>query len=286
MRRRAPSSCGSSEARTATSTRPRFAWGTHTYVFAVLNVTPDSFSGDGIAGDVPRALSQAERMLADGADVIDVGGESTRPGHEPVSAAEELRRVEPVLRALAERAIPVSIDTRKAAVARAALALGARVVNDVSGFADPEMANVVAASEADVVLMEGSDVRGSADPVGLVMSGLERLVREAQAAGIARSRIVIDPGFGFGKGPRENLLVLGQLRRLCALGLPILIGTSRKSTLGVVLGGAPVDERLEATAATVALAIANGADAVRVHDVQEMSRVARVADAVVRGWRG
>jgi dihydropteroate synthase len=266
--------------------RARFAWGTRTYVFGILNVTPDSFSGDGLAYELTAAANQAVQMIADGADVIDVGGESTRPGHEPVEATEELRRVEPVLRALAEREVPISIDTRKASVARLALSLGASVVNDVSGLSDPAMAPAVAASEAILVLMDGTDVRGATDPVGAVTSNLERLVERAEGHGVVRSRLLLDPGFGFGKGPRENLLVLSQLGRLREVGLPLLVGTSRKSTIGVLLGGVGVEERLEGTIASVALAIAQGADAVRVHDVAPIVRAAKVADAVVRGWKG
>lgn len=266
------------------SSLPRFEWGARTYVFGVLNVTPDSFSGDGLASDVDAAVAQAERMLREGADVVDVGGESTRPGHVAVDARDELRRVEPVLGRLAARGVPVSIDTRKAVVARRALELGAGIVNDVSGLADPDMPAVVAASDALVVLVDGADVRGRPDPVADVRENLARLVERAERAGVARSRIVLDPGFGFGKGPRENLLVVAQLQRLRELGLPLLLGPSRKSTIGIVLGGLPPEERVEGTAAMVALAIANGADAVRVHDVKAMSRVCRVADAVVRGW--
>lgn len=263
----------------------RFDWGGRTYLFGILNVTPDSFSGDSVFDDVAAAVARAERMLADGADVIDVGGESTRPGHTPVDAREELRRVEPVVRALVARDLPVSIDTRKAVVARHALELGARAINDVSGFADPDMPAAVAASDAYVVLVDGADVRGEADPVATVRTNLERLVERAERAGISRSRIVVDPGFGFGKGPRENLRVVAELRRLRELGLPLLLGPSRKSTIGSILGGAPPEGRVEGTAAIVAIAIANGADAVRVHDVKEIARVARVADAVARAPR-
>ncbi len=270
-----------------TAPRPAaFEWGTRTFVFGVLNVTPDSFSGDGLGHDVAGALARAERMRDDGADVIDVGGESTRPGHAAVPAGEEVRRIEPVVAGLASRGLVVSIDTRKAVVARRALALGAAIVNDVSGLSDPEMAPLLASSAALAVLMDDRDVRGVADPAGAVLEHLRALLERAERAGIARERVILDPGFGFGKTAHENLAVLRELARFRALGRPLLVGTSRKSTLGVVLGGAPVDERLEATAATVALAIANGADAVRVHDVREMARVARTADAVARGWSG
>lgn len=255
-----------------------------TTVWGILNVTPDSFSGDGVAGEPDAAIERAAAMVAAGADLIDVGAESTRPGHEPVSGSEEWRRLAPVLTGLRRRGVPFSIDTRKASVARTALALGARAVNDVSGLADPNMLALVARSTADLVLMDGLDIKGSEDPTGAVLEHLAELARRAEAAGVGRERLIVDPGFGFGKGPRENLLVLAQLGRLRELGLRVLIGTSRKSTIGIVLGGLPPEERVEGTAATVALAIANGADIVRVHDVREMVRVAKVSDAVVRGW--
>jgi dihydropteroate synthase len=258
-----------------------FDWGRRTYLFGVLNVTPDSFSGDGVI-DVDAALAHALAMRAEGADVVDVGGESTRPGHVPVTEAEELRRIVPVVPALVQRGIVVSIDTRKAAVARRAIELGARVVNDVSGLADQDMLGVVADSDVYVVLMDDHDVRGASDPVGSVRDQLSRLVERAGRAGVPPERLILDPGFGFGKGPRENLAVLRELPRLGDLGPPILVGTSRKSTIGKVLGDPPPEDRLEGTAATVAIAIAKGADAVRVHDVREMSRVARMADAIVR----
>jgi len=248
----------------------------------VLNVTPDSFSGDGTI-DASTALAHALAMRAEGADVIDVGGESTRPGHTPISAAEELRRIEPVVAALIERGLLVSIDTRKASVAQRAIELGARIVNDVSGMADRDMAAVVSRSRAWIVLMDDRDVRDAEDPVGLVRKNLAALVDRADRAGIDRERLILDPGFGFGKGPRENLAVLREIGRLRELRLPLLIGTSRKSTVGKVLGDLPPEERVEGTAATVAIAIAYGADAVRVHEVREMARVARMADAIVRG---
>jgi dihydropteroate synthase len=262
----------------------RFEWGARTYVLGILNATPDSFSGDGVAEDLRAAVALAERMREDGADVIDVGAESTRPGHVPVDAAEELRRLEPVVGALVERGIPISVDTSKAAVARRALQLGAGMVNDVSGLADVEMAPLLAEARAFAILMDGGDVRGAPDPVAAVSANLQRLLERALRAGIARERIVLDPGFGFGKGPLENLAILRDLQRLRALDAPLLVGTSRKSTIGKVLGGVPPQDRVEGTAATVAIAIAKGADAIRVHDVREMVRVARMADAIARGW--
>jgi dihydropteroate synthase len=262
----------------------RFDWGSRTYVLGILNATPDSFSGDGIAGDVVSAVALAERMREEGADVIDVGAESTRPGHVPVAAAEELRRVEPVVRALVDRGLPISVDTSKAVVARRALQVGVRMVNDVSGLADAEMAPLLAETGAFAILMDGADIRGAPDPVAAVHTNLERLLERALRAGISRERIILDPGFGFGKGPLENLAILRDLQRLRALDAPLLVGTSRKSTIGKVLGGAPPDERIEGTAATVAIAITKGVDAIRVHDVREMARVARMADAIVRGW--
>ncbi len=253
-------------------------------MFGILNVTPDSFSGDGVL-EPAHALERALAMREQGADVIDVGGESTRPGHVPLDADEEWRRVEAVVRALVGRDLVVSIDTRKAAVARRALELGARIVNDVSGLADPQMASVIAESDAHAILMDDRDVRAAPDPVGAVYLHLAALVQRAARAGIVSERVVLDPGFGFGKGPRENLALLRELERLRDLGRPLLVGTSRKGTLGKVLGGLPPEDRLEGTAATVAIAIAKGADAIRVHDVREMARVARMADAIVRGGR-
>ena len=220
-----------------------FAWGRRTYVMGVLNITLDSFSGDGLGYDVEAAVAQGRRFAAEGADILDVGGESTRPDFDPVSADEEIRRTLPVIeRLLAEVDLPISIDTSKAKVAQAALGAGAHLLNDVSGLRhDPEMAS----------------------------------------AGVPRERLIIDPGFGFGWTEEQNLEILRRLGELRDLGLPILVGTSRKSTIGAVLG-LPVEERLMGTAATVAIAIARGADIVRVHDVKEMVQVCRMTDAVVR----
>jgi dihydropteroate synthase len=259
-------------------------WGRKTWVMAILNVTPDSFSGDGLLGREEDAVARALAAEAAGADLLDVGGESTRPGHQPVGEADELARVVPVINALAERvSIPISIDTSKAAVAEAALAAGATIVNDVRGLtADPELAAVVARSGAPVVVMHDVRPDGRGDLLTSVLRELSRRLDRALAAGIAWEQIIIDPGFGFGKDWRQNLTLLRRLEELTVLGRPILSGTSRKGTIGRVLG-TPPDERVEGTAATVALAIAGGADIVRVHDVQAMVRVARMTDAVVRG---
>jgi dihydropteroate synthase len=274
------------------------AWGSRTYVMGILNITPDSFSDDGLAAAgssreeiVRAAVAQAERMVADGATLIDVGGESTRPstvGAEPLPAAVERERVVPVIVALAQALPPtviLSIDTYKASVAEAALDAGAALVNDISGLrADPVTAELVAARGVPVVLM--SNLRGVArhDPVGDVTRMLSGSLQLALDAGVAWERTILDPGFGFGLAGVENLQVLARLAELRALGRPLLVGTSRKSHIGLVLGTG-VEDRVEGTAATVALAIAQGTDIVRVHDVRAMARVARMADAVVRGWR-
>jgi len=283
------------------------AWGTRTYVMGILNVTPDSFSGDGLAARfeagspalIEAAVRQARRMVEEGADIIDVGGESTRPGSMPLPADEELRRVVPVVEALA-RQLPValSVDTYKASVASAALDAGAHLVNDVWALArDPEMAALVARRQVPVILMHNRSRPNEAavdsqlggrylgteykDLLGEVIAELRERAEAAQAAGIARERIIIDPGIGFGKTVEQNLELLDRLRELTSLGFPMLVGTSRKSFTGYTLK-LPPDQRLEGTAASVALAIDRGADIVRVHDVQAMVRVARLTDAVVR----
>jgi dihydropteroate synthase len=251
---------------------------------AILNLTPDSFSGDGLLGHEDEAVAWAVAAEAAGADLLDVGGESTRPGHQPVAAAEELSRVVGVIQALTRQvSIPISIDTSKAEVAEAALSAGASLVNDVRGLtADPEIAAVVARSGVPAIVMHDVPPDGRGDLVTSVLRELSRRLDRALATGIAWEQIIIDPGFGFGKDWRQNLELLRRLTELTALGRPILSGTSRKSMIGRVLDVQP-DDRLEGTAATVALSIAGGADIVRVHDVQPMARVARMTDAVVRG---
>ena len=262
-----------------------FLWGERTYVMGIINVTPDSFSGDGLDDDVEAALAHALRFQDEGADILDVGGESTRPGHAPVDEDEELRRVIPLIERLAGSATtPISVDTYKASVARRALAAGATMVNDIWGLRrDPEMAGVVAEAGVPVVVMHNQEAPIYKDVVADVMAILRESLRRAEAAGIPREWVIVDPGIGFAKRPEHSLELLRRLGDLHALGCPILVGTSRKSSIGAVLG-LPVEERLEGTAATVAIAIANGADIVRVHDVKAMVRVARMSDAIVRGW--
>jgi dihydropteroate synthase len=263
----------------------QFCWGERTFIMAVVNATPDSFSGDGVLD--PRAAAELARRFEDeGADIIDVGGESTRPGASDLPAEVELTRVLPVLRAVrAATRLPISIDTYHAAVAAAALEEGADAINDVHGLrADPGMAGV--ASRADAVfVMHNQRGRNFREVVADIRCGWAESLRLAGAAGIAPERVVLDPGFGFGWKPEQNLEMLRRLPELWPIELPLLVGASRKSTIGAVLG-LPVGERLEGTAATVALAIAGGADMVRVHDVKAMSRVAKMADAIVRGrWQ-
>lgn len=285
-------------------TRETFDWGARTYVMGIVNVTPDSFSGDGVMS-ARGAVDQALRFVEEGADILDVGGESTRPGSARVSAGEELRRVLPVIEELAARTqILLSVDTSRAEVARHALAAGAGMVNDVWALErEPELASVVANGGAYVVLMHNREapavvgVLGGhypdvpydvADIVSAVSGALAARAEAAERAGIARDRILIDPGIGFGKGLGQNLELLrrlGEFKRDPLLrDLPLLIGTSRKSVVGLTLE-LPVTERLEGTLATLALAVAQGADIVRVHDVKAAARCCRMADAIVRGRR-
>ena len=268
----------------------RFAWGERTYVMGVINVTPDSFSNDGVGGDVDAAVRMAAQFQEDGADIIDVGGESTRPpgiygNSKPVTAEEELSRVLPMIEAIKrETDLPVSIDTYKAAVAQAAIEAGASIINDIWAFQrDPEMRKVAADAVMPVVLMHNQVGTEYDDPVPDIVEGLRQRVDAAVHGGVRQENIIVDPGMGFGKTAEQNLEILRRLGEFGALGLPLLVGMSRKSTIGYVLG-LPVEDRVEGTAATVALSIAGGADIVRVHDVKEMARVARMTDAVVRGW--
>jgi dihydropteroate synthase len=263
-----------------------FRWGERTYVMGVVNVTPDSFSGDGLGDNVAAAVRQAVQMREEGADIIDVGGESTRPGFDEVPAEEELRRVIPVIERLArELRIPISIDTYKAEVAKAALDAGATLVNDVRGFLrEPEIARVAAEAGVPAIAMHNHRTREFHDTIGNVVEGLTESLRIAREQGLSEEQVIVDPGFNFGWTDGQALEMLRRLSELRVLGRPVLIGTSRKSTIGKVLGGLPVEDRLEGTAATMAIAIANGANIIRVHDVKQMTRVAKMADAIVRGW--
>lgn len=271
-----------------------FTFGSHTYDFSrrthlmgILNVTPDSFSDGGKYGDVEKALQHALRMVEEGADFIDVGGESTRPGSEAISLEEELRRVIPVIEQLSRRTtIPISIDTYKSEVARRALDAGASVVNDISGLHfDPAMVEVIAEKQASVVLMH---IKGTprtmqhnpeySDVVAEIISYLRESINRAEQNGI--QQILIDPGIGFGKLLEHNLEIIRRLSEFRQLGYPVLVGPSRKSFIGTVLN-LSVDERLEGTACAVAASVFNGAAVVRVHDVKEMKRVIVMADAII-----
>ncbi|HEV2027370.1 MAG TPA: dihydropteroate synthase [Candidatus Dormibacteraeota bacterium] len=258
----------------------RFDWGSRTYVMGIINVTPDSFSGDGLGTEQDLAVEQGLRMAREGADMLDVGGESTRPGHQPITVAEEIARTEVVVARLAREAeVPVSIDTYKVEVAEAAVAAGATILNDIWGLTrSPALAQLAAASRCALVLMHNQD---GTDYAGDLMEEIKRFLRAsvdlAVEAGVKRERVLIDPGIGFGKTAEHNWLVMRRLMELRELDQPILIGTSRKSFIGKLLD-LPVNERVEGTAATTTAAILRGADVVRVHDVQEMTRVVRVAD--------
>jgi dihydropteroate synthase len=265
-------------------------WGRRTWIMGILNVTPDSFAGDGLlaaADPVAAALDQARRMVADGADLLDVGGASSRPGHPVIPPDEEIARVVPVIRAVAS-GLPgtaISIDTTSPAVAAAALDAGAHVINDIWGVADdPGMIRLAAERDVPIVLMHNRAEARYRNLVAEVVADLQRALERAMDAGVPWDHLVVDPGFGFGKTPDHNVELLAGLGALRVLGRPVLLGTSRKSTLGKLLD-LPPDQRTEATAATTALGIAAGVDIVRVHDVRENARTARVADAILRGWR-
>ncbi len=280
------------------------AWGQRTYVMGIINVTPDSFSGDGLAragaeAAVAAAIAQGERFWAEGADILDVGGESTRPGSSPVDAEMEMQRVLPVIEGLAARVpLPISVDTSKAVVAAAALQAGAGVVNDVWGLRlDPDLAAVAAQAHAPVILMHNrshpkdasQESRLGGRYVGVQYDDLLRDIQQelafsvalARQAGITDAQIILDPGIGFGKTREQNLTLLNRTDAIKALGFPVLVGPSRKSFIGYTLN-LPPEQRLEGTAAAVAVSIVRGADIVRVHDVLPIVRVARMTDAIVR----
>ena len=268
-----------------------FDWGERTFVMGILNATPDSFSGDGllvVPGDpLEAAVAAGRRMVEEGADILDVGGESTRPGHVDVELQEERARVVPIIAALREALpeTPISVDTTKPAVAEAALAAGADLVNDVWGVAEDDALPRLAADHGvPMVVMHNRAEPRYTTFMAEVVADLERAIERALRLGVRWEDLIVDPGFGFGKTPDHNLELLRELEVLRLLGRPILLGTSRKSTLGRVLD-LPADERLEATLATTALGIAAGADVVRVHDVRANVRAARMTDAVVRHAR-
>ncbi|MFY9554787.1 MAG: dihydropteroate synthase [Blastocatellia bacterium] len=263
--------------------------GKRTLVVGVLNVTPDSFSDGGENFEPARAIDRALEMESEGADIVEIGGESTRPGASPLSAAEELSRVLPVLRGVAGRIrVPIAIDTYKSEVARAAFGEGARVINDVSALRfDADIADVVARERGALVLMHMrgepatmQKIEPSADIFAEIESDLLSAIRTAESRGVRQDQLVIDPGIGFGKTLEQNVAIINQLDRLANIGLPLMIGTSRKSFIGR-LTGRPATDRLFGTAASVATAIVRGAHIIRVHDVQQMVEAARVTDAIV-----
>jgi len=263
-----------------------FRWGERTYVIGICNLSPDSFAGDGIGSDIEAAVAQAKRMVAEGADIIDVGGESTRPGTEPKSVDDvddELRLVIPVIERLAsELTVPISIDSYKSAIASRAVKAGATMINDIWGLKrDPKIAKVAAEAGVPIILMSNQRDAPGHDIMAKVTSDLERSISLAIKSGIAEPNIIIDPGIGFGKTLEQNLEIIHRLAELKSLGRPILLGTSRKSVIGLVLD-LPADQRLEGAAATIAIGIANGADMVRVHDVKPTMRVCRMSDAIIR----
>jgi len=261
-----------------------------TLVMGVINMTPDSFSGDGLSTDVAVAVEQARDFATAGADLIDIGGQSTRPGSRAISVAEELDRVIPTIEAVrAEVDLPISVDTSVVEVAEQALEAGAEMINDVYALRGERMAELTAQAGVPVVIMHMQGTPGNMqdnptyeDVITDIYDFLARRIEAAVTAGIEESQIIVDPGFGFGKTVDHNLEILRRLREFCSLGRPVLIGTSRKSTIGKVLDK-PSEERLWGTAATCAVAIANGANMIRVHDVTEMVQVARMTDAIMRG---
>lgn len=262
-------------------------WGSRTYVMGIVNVTPDSFSGDGLAEvGVPVVLERCDRMVGEGADLLDLGAESTRPGHAPVDATEEAARLLPVLRGIRDAfpGLPISVDTRKRAVGAAALDAGADVLNDVAGVTGGgAMAALAGERGVPYILMHDRRLPTTADLVARVVDDLAAAVERAVGLGCSRDSIIVDPGIGFGKDAQGNLMLVRDLPRLHELGLPVLLGASRKSTIGRVLD-LPAEDRLEGTIATTVLGVAGGVDVVRVHDVRANLRAARMADAVVRGW--
>ena len=267
-----------------------FKFGSRTYIMGILNVTPDSFSGDGIYQDIDRAVETGERLVQEGADIIDIGGESTRPGAQSVTIEEEIERVIPVIEKLSRKIkAPISIDTAKSKVARRALDSGASIVNDITGFeSDHEMVYVIREFNAKVVLMhiKGTPQTMQNSPkygnlIQEIKEELRRIIDKAILNGIKKENIIIDPGIGFGKTLEHNLEILNRLSEFKELGMPVLVGPSRKSFIGKITGTEPYN-RVFGTAGAVAVAIENGADIVRVHDVKEIKQAVMVADAIIR----
>ena len=260
-----------------------FCWGQRTYIMGIINLSPDSFSGDGYS-NLNLALQQAQKFIDDGADIIDVGGESTRPSSKPISVDEESHRVIPYIEKLSSTIrLPISIDTYKVEVARRALDAGASIINDISGLkVQPNVATLAADRKVPLILTSNQRGNTVENIIEFVLDDLSQLIRQSLNAGINWNNIILDPGIGFGKTVLQNLEILRSLEAFQALKRPLLVGTSRKSMIGAVLD-LPVEKRLEGTAATVAIAIAKGADIVRVHDVKQMKLVCRMADAIVRG---
>lgn len=279
--------------------KPILPWGSRTFIMGILNVTPDSFSGDGLLDmNLATAVSQATTFLHQGADILDIGGESTRPNGEPITAVQEQQRVLPLITAV-RRAHPhalISIDTYRASTAKLALQAGANWINDIWGFKqDPDLPSVVAAADCPVILMHNGRNRPRHasndsyygdfhydDLIREIKAELRESVDIARTAGVRRENIILDPGIGFGKNGSQNLELIRHLAEFKALGYPLLLGSSRKGFIGHYLGGLPPEERVEGTAVTVTLSIERGADIVRVHDVLPMTRTARMADALLR----
>lgn len=268
-----------------------FDFSQKTYIMGILNVTPDSFSDGGQFFNKDKAVEQAFRMIEDGADIIDVGGESTRPGAAEVSVKEEINRVVPIIKAITKHAsVPVSIDTYKASVAEAAISAGASMINDISGLRfDPAMPDLAAKSKVPVVIMhiQGTPRNMQRHPyykalIPEIMDYLREGISIARRSGISDEKIIIDPGIGFGKTVAHNLEIINRLNEFTGFEKPILLGHSRKAFIGNILDDAPAADRLEGTAAAAAIGIFNGADIIRVHDIKEMARVARIADAIKR----
>ncbi len=277
-----------SEIKTMRFLNKTVTFGERTLIMGILNVTPDSFSDGGDFSDVDLAVAHAKAMIAEGADMIDLGGESSRPGHTNITAEEELRRVIPVIKRLAaETDTIISLDTIRAEVAEAAIKSGAHIINDIWGLQlDPEMAVVAAKFQVPVVIMHNQAGTEYKEVMADMKEFFDRSIQIAHDAGLSDDLIILDPGVGFGKPPQQNIYVMGHLDEVKAFGYPVLLGTSRKSTLGKILD-LPPKERMEGTLATTVLGIAQGMDIVRVHDVRENYRAAKVTDAIVRGnWNG